>query len=181
MITENKVIALCGFMFSGKTKTAAIIAEKSGMAFYDADELIQKQTGLEIFDIFNRLGEESFRDLEHKILNALLPGLKNAVVALGGGAVTRAETLELLKKHVFLVYLKVGFDEIKSRIASAAEKEIKSRPLAAERNFEKLKKLYDSRLAFYETAHMSIACDGLTPEAASEKIIAALELKKIKN
>ena len=178
MFTGKKVIALCGFMFSGKTKIAEIIAEKSGMAFYDTDELIQKETGLKIFDIFNESGEEEFRELEHKTLTELLPALKHAVVALGGGAVTRKETLEFLKTSVFLVYLKVSFIEIMSRIAAAPETEIKSRPLAAERNFEKLKKIYDSRLAFYESAHLSITCDELTPEAAAAKIMAALDLKK---
>jgi len=177
--SEKKVIALCGFMFCGKTETARLISEMTGLAFCDTDDLIEAESGLRVFEIFEKHGEPGFRELESRALAGFLAKAENAVVSLGGGCAADLNNLGLLSRKTFLVYLRASFDEIKRRIGEAPETELKSRPLAASRDYAALKKLYDSRLAYYERAELIIDCDGLTPAETAEKTIAALKLKKI--
>jgi shikimate kinase len=172
------VIALCGFMFCGKTETAGLISAMTGLAFCDTDELIEAEAGLRVFEIFEKYGESGFRELESLTLARFLAKTENAVVSLGGGCAADLNNLELLSRKTFLVYLRASFDEIKRRIGDAPEKELNSRPLAASRDFAALKKLYDSRLEYYEKAELIVDCDGLTPAGTAEKIIEALKLDK---
>jgi len=177
--SEKKVIALCGFMFCGKTETAGLISAMTGLAFCDTDELIEAEAGLRVFEIFEKYGESGFRELESRTLADFLAKAENAVVSLGGGCAADLNNLGLLSRKTFLVYLRASFDEIKRRIGEAPETELKSRPLAASRDLTALKKLYDSRLEYYETAELIIDCDGLNPAETAEKTIEALKLKKV--
>jgi len=176
--SENKVIALCGFMFSGKTETARLVAEKTGRHFYDLDLIIESKTGIKIFDIFTQYGEARFRDLEYESLAEILRKAESshgkAIIALGGGALVRAECIELLSKSALLIYLKASFGEIVKRMRSAGGLEIKSRPLAYENDLKKLEKLYESRLNHYELSGLVINCDKLTLRETAAEIIEAI-------
>ena len=178
MRSENKVIALCGFMFSGKTRTARLVAEKTGRHFYDLDLIIESKTGIKIFDIFTQYGEVRFRDLEYESLAEILVKAENShgkvIIALGGGTVVRGECLELLSKSALLIYLKASFGEIVKRISAAGEREIKSRPLAYEKDLKKLEKLYESRINHYELSGLVINCDKLTLHETAAEIIKAV-------
>lgn len=78
-------IILIGFMGSGKTWLGKQLAESIGYAFFDLDELVEKEAALSVEEIFRRHGEEAFRQSER---NALLQVLQNErfVLAAGGGA-----------------------------------------------------------------------------------------------
>lgn len=179
MRSEKKVIALCGFMFCGKTETARLISGMTGLAFCDTDELIEAEAGLRVFEIFEKYGESCFRERESRALAGFLAKAENAVVSLGGGCAADLNNLGLLSGKTILVYLRASFDEIQRRIGAAPETEVESRPLAASRDIAALKKLYDSRLAYYERAELIIDCDGLTSAETAEKTIEALELEKV--
>ena len=56
------VIFLIGFMGSGKSTTGKQLAKRLGYAFVDTDRLIVEQLGMSVNEIFDRLGEEKFRD-----------------------------------------------------------------------------------------------------------------------
>lgn len=175
MRSDNKIIALCGFMFSGKTRTARLIAEKTGRHLYDLDLIIESKTGIKIFDIFTLYGESRFRDLEYESLAEILDKAETnhgkAIIALGGGTVSRAECRALLSKPALLIYLKAGFAEIVKRINAADEGEIKSRPLICPKDFMKLEKLYESRIDYYELAGLVVNCDNLTLTETAAEII----------
>ena len=178
MRSENKVIALCGFMFSGKTKTARLIAEKTGRHLYDLDSTIESKTGVKIFDIFKLYGEERFRKLECESLSEVIKNAvenpRGAVIALGGGTAANAKCRRQLLKTARLVYLKASFGEIIRRIGAADEVEIISRPLLYDKNFKRLEKLYKSRLEYYELCGIVIDCDGLSIDETASQIIKAV-------
>lgn len=165
-------------MFSGKTETGRLIAEASGMAFYDGDELIEAETGLKVFEIFDKFGEKGFREAEARVMAEFLGKAENAVLALGGGYAADLCNLGLLLRETRLVYLKASFGEIKKRIANASETALSSRPLAARKDLEAIKRLYDARLKYYERAGVTVECDGLTTAEAAEKVVEALGLRK---
>ena len=91
------------------------------------------------------------------------------MLALGGGAIERAETRELLltAPGTLLVHLEV---ELATTLARCSGTE-HTRPILADQ--ANLASRYQRRLPLYRTAHVSIAVDALTPEQVAEAIVRA--------
>ena len=53
-------IVLTGMPASGKTTIAGILAQKTGRTVYDTDEMVEKDQGMKISEIFEKYGEEYF-------------------------------------------------------------------------------------------------------------------------
>src|SRR5271169_5614586 len=66
------IIALTGFMGSGKTTTGRALAELLGWEFVDLDEVIEREAGVSIRELFRERGEEGFRTMEHLALRKML-------------------------------------------------------------------------------------------------------------
>ena len=75
-------IVLTGFMGTGKTTVGRILAERLGYGFVDTDELIESRFG-PIDEIFERDGEERFREMERSAASEL-SGHTGLVIATGG-------------------------------------------------------------------------------------------------
>ena len=90
-------IFLVGPMGAGKTTIGKLLAKHLGRNFIDCDWYIVDQTGADIPWIFEKEGEEGFRDRETRALQELT-ALPNIIMATGGGAVGRTKNRELLKK-----------------------------------------------------------------------------------
>ncbi len=93
---KRENIILTGFMGTGKTTVGRILAENLGFEFLDLDAYIEERAGMTIPEIFERYGESEFRRMETDAVKSL-SDTKNTVIATGGGVVTRAENLPLLK------------------------------------------------------------------------------------
>lgn len=101
---QMKNIVLVGMPSSGKSTLAAALGEQLGRPVYEADALIEQETGTDIPTIFAQHGEEYFRQLETQIL-AKLGKLSGAVISTGGGCVTREENYDLLHQNGFILWL----------------------------------------------------------------------------
>ncbi len=119
----KKLIALTGFMGSGKSRIGREISGRIGIPFYDLDEIIEREEKKRITEIFQAMGEPHFRMLEYKYLRDLI-GEKRGVIALGGGAIQKAEIRDLLERHAITVYLNVPMETLVQRL-----KKDKNRPL----------------------------------------------------
>src|SRR5215472_16313608 len=92
---RQKPIALAGFMGVGKSSVGRLVAAQLGRPFIDTDEVAQSITGRSILDCFQSGDEAVFREAEARaVRQAVASGA--AVIALGGGAVLRYDSLELL-------------------------------------------------------------------------------------
>jgi shikimate kinase/3-dehydroquinate synthase len=139
------IVALTGFMGSGKTTVGDRVAGLLGWRFLDLDDEIVRAEGMSIPEIFASKGEAAFRAQECEFLASLLdpdgtePGL---VLALGGGTLESHAAAELLRGRAKVVYLVVDSAE------AWARSERSGRPLARDRaQFEALQA---SRRATYE-------------------------------
>lgn len=165
-------IVLTGFMGSGKSTVGPLVAARLGWRFVDADDVIEKDAGATIAELFSRHGEVQFRELEQATI-ARLAGADALVLALGGGAVERAETRDLLltAPGTLLVHLEV---ELATTLARCAGTEHVRPVLADQAN---LASRYTRRLPLYRTAHISIPVDTLSPDQVVTAIMEAAGLQ----
>lgn len=91
-------IILIGMPGSGKSTVGAILAERTGKEFIDADAYLEQKTGRNIPEIFATEGEAGFRSLETEVLREL-GRLSGKIIATGGGCVTREENYPLLHQN----------------------------------------------------------------------------------
>ena len=133
---ETRNIALIGMPGCGKSTAAKILADKTGRPLIDIDALIEKASGKTIPAIFSEKGEEAFRRLETDILTEESKK-SGAVIAAGGGVVTRPENRDLLRQNSLVVYLARDLNEL----------DTVGRPLSLDSGIQKLAK---TRLHLYE-------------------------------
>lgn len=137
-------ILLIGMPSCGKTSMGKMLAEKLKRDFYDTDDLIVKEEGKTIPEIFEKKGESYFRDIESKILKDLSKR-NGIVIASGGGTPLREENRDYISQSSLVIYLNRDLENL----------ETSGRPLS--KNLENLKKLYEERKEIYEAlAHIKI-------------------------
>jgi shikimate kinase len=93
---STPLVVVVGPPAAGKTRVSKRLAKALGVGCVDTDALVVNQWG-PIPEIFAARGEPFFREKERlAVIEALGT---NGVVALGGGAVTNAQTREDLEDH----------------------------------------------------------------------------------
>lgn len=137
-------LAFTGFMASGKSTIAQLVASELGYKFIDTDQEIEKVCGCSIADIFSKAGEEKFRKIESSLIIKLLQNTERTVFSLGGGAVTNPKTARLLKESCQVIWIWVSPKQLLQRASSSL------RPLLSQ-NLEgnKLERLLSSRIPAY--------------------------------
>ncbi len=101
-------IYLVGFMGSGKTTVGKLLAERLGWTFADLDDDIEAEQNTSIAEIFEKQGEDRFREIETEAIRKRVRMVRSGrpmVLALGGGAFVRQENYELLTDHGVTVWL----------------------------------------------------------------------------
>ena len=167
-------IFLTGFMGVGKTRVGRILARELGRCFLDTDRMIEQRAGKTIAEIFADEGEAYFRQLERDcVLEACQR--PDAVVALGGGAVTRADNVEAVRRAGVLVCLKADVDTIFARVRHRT-----NRPLLAgldpQAQRAKIESLLRERAPYYDQAHIELyTSQAQTPEDTAGQLRDLLE------
>ena len=163
-----KRIVLMGFMGAGKTTIGRELARSLSCDFIDTDAQIEAEQGRKISDIFEKEGEQTFRDMETELLKHLLERTDCFVLSIGGGMPVREENRELLRKIGMVVYLKTSKEEIIRRVSGD-----KSRPLLQGGSLEeKVTALMAAREDIYkETAHKEVVTDQKRIDQIMKEII----------
>lgn len=153
---------------AGKTTVGELLAARLGAGFLDTDAQVAQVAGKSVADIFVEDGEAHFRRLEEQAV-ALALSTDNAVVAVGGGAVTSPAVRSALEAHT-VVFLDVGPDAAFRRIGLD-----RSRPLLAVNPRRALRELMAARRPLYEqVADLTVATEEQTPEQVVGQILAGL-------
>ena len=127
-------IALIGMPGVGKSSVANRINRTWDKEVIDIDRRIEEKAGMSIPEIFEKYGEEKFRDLETEVLKEVSKE-SGKVIATGGGIVTRECNYELLRQNSLIVYIHREIDELPtegrplSKINSLKELENVRKPL----------------------------------------------------
>lgn len=168
IIPASMSVILIGYRGSGKTTTGRKLADRLWLSFVDLDELIVKKAGKPIREIFADEGETHFREIESEALREALVK-PDHVIALGGGAILRAENREAIKASGRkVVYLRCDAQMLHQRIqsdAKTAETRPSLTPLAG--SIEEIRQLLSEREPLYQEV-MSAELDvtNLSPEEA---------------
>ena len=158
-------IILAGFMGTGKSSVAQVLAKKMGYLHVDTDALVEKKTGKSIEAIFAQEGEEVFRRLEAQAIQETLRG-PHEVISVGGGAVCFPENLKKLEKAGKIWLLQASVANIVKRVSAQA-----GRPLLQGRDLEeKIRHLLEQRATQYQKIKRKVCTDDKNPEEVAEEI-----------
>lgn len=169
----EKNIYLIGFMGAGKSTIGELLAKKLNRKFFDTDDLIIKELGISISQIFLERGELYFRDFESNMIKNVAKNIQ-AVIALGGGAILRQENWKVIKSSGVSIYLKWNIQTLLARILGDQERPLVKQKIGPSGKNE-IERLLVEREPFYERADIILDCDKMEPAQIVNKIISALQ------
>jgi len=171
--SEQRHVALVGFMGAGKSTVGKLLAERLNVAFVDLDELIAKNAGHTIVEIFREHGELGFRAHERAALRELLKNDKPLVIATGGGTFVDASMRTWLQRDARTVYLKASVETLWARLSQGTARG--SRPLLAGPDpLATMQRMLRDRTPAYEQAEVTIEVETSPSDMLIEQIARAL-------
>ncbi len=167
----NNNIILIGMPGVGKSTLGVVLAKELGFEFVDADLLIQKREKRLLKEIIAQDGVDGFLAIENHV-NASIEA-DNTVIATGGSVIYGPEAMEHLKAIGTVVYLKLDYNTLDSRLGS-----LKGRGVVL-KDGQNLLSLYNERVPLYEKyADVTVDEAGLDLEATLTAVLAGLYLNE---
>lgn len=167
----TKHIFLIGPMGVGKTTIGKRLASLMERSFVDIDKEIENRTGADIQWIFDKEGEQGFRNRECNVLEEIVDTLDNKVIATGGGIVLRSSNRDILRKKGISIYLCASLDQLYQRTLRD-----KSRPLLqVENRRQVISELLEKRDPLYrEVADLVFPAEGGQVSRVAQRLLDAL-------
>jgi len=170
MININ--IYLIGMMGSGKSTIGRILADRLNMSWVDMDDAIEAK-GMKIPEIFEKHGENKFRDIESQV-TAELANSKSLVVSTGGGVILRSENVGLMRTSGKTVYLQADKSTLIRNLTNGRD----HRPLLKDGSLEK--KIDDLMVVrankYISSADLVIETKSFSPHELCDQIVKLLKL-----
>lgn len=165
-------ITLIGYRGCGKSTVAAILAERLGCGWQDADAVLEAAVGCSIAEMIAAQGEAAFRDAEATILASTLASAAG-VVATGGGVVLRAENRRLLREAFRpVVWLSAPADVVRCRLAADPTTASRRPALAGGDLLDEVATTIADREPLYrECADSIVDTSSASPVAVAESIV----------
>lgn len=166
----DRPVVLVGLMGVGKSTVGRRLARRLGLPFVDSDSAIEDAAGYPAAEIFERFGEQDFRDGERRLVARLVEG-EVRVIATGGGAYVDPRTRELLNERAITVWLDASIDVL-------AERTSRRDTRAQLRNGDPkqtLERLSEERRPSYEEAHIHVRSGDGAHREVVDAIVDALE------
>lgn len=167
--TEN--VVLIGMPGAGKSTLGVVLAKILGYEFIDADLLIQGKLDKTLQKIIDACGPDGFIEVENEVLCTL--SATHAVIATGGSAVYSDEAMRHLSSIGTVVYLKVSYEELESRLGGLHERGVVMKNGMG----MSLADLHEERSPLYDKyADLTIDIDGLSVRDAARRLVDQLSL-----
>lgn len=160
---EKRNVVLIGMPGAGKSTVGVVLAKRLGYRFLDSDLLIQEREGRLLCEIIEEEGLDGFLRIEEEV-NASVQA-ERTVIATGGSAVYGPRAMEHLKEIGTVIYLRLPFAEIASRVGDTRQRGI------AMREGQDLKGLYGERCPLYERyADIIVDTEGISIEKLAKML-----------
>ena len=168
-MNSKENLVFLGMMGSGKSSIGSLVSKNLNINFIDVDYEIEKKTGLEVSQIFEKKGEKFFREIEEIETLKILKNT-NTVISLGGGAFLNNKIKkEVLNNHISF-WLNWNVKTLVDRI-----KDSKKRPIAHKSSINQIEELIKKRSIIYSKAMYKIDCENLTKSEIVKNIIKIYE------
>ena len=161
LAAQKDNIVLIGMPSCGKTTIGRLVAEKTGKAFVDLDEEIEKREGRTVPEIFEQSGEAYFREVESAVAREVL-SRGGQVVATGGGTPIAEKNRYEIRKNGFVVYLTRPLDRL----------ETDGRPVSESEGVERI---FSERDGIYKSVADAVVKNETSAEKAAEEIVKSYE------
>jgi shikimate kinase len=169
MYQLKRTVALIGMMGAGKSSVGRRLAARLGVPFRDADTEIEAAAGCTVSEIFERFGEQDFRDGERRVIARLL-GQPPHVLATGGGAFIDPRTRADIKAQAVSIWLRAPVALLANRVQRR-----ETRPLLKQGDpKEILARLLTEREPIYAEAEIQLDSEEGPHSVVVERIIAVL-------
>ncbi len=159
-------VVLVGFMGTGKTSVGLELADMLDMNFIDTDDIIEQDSSMIISDIFTKMGEGHFRNLESKAIEKVCK-LSQHIISTGGGAVIRDQNIQNLKKTGMLFHLDATPEVIFNRTSRETQRPL----LKVDDPMGKIREMLKNRAPFYAKADHRIDTSQLSVKEVAERIV----------
>jgi len=161
---RRKIVYMIGFMGSGKTTAGKKLASSLGWSFIDLDRIIEESLEMSIPEIFEKLGEEHFRETEAELLR-FYSKKENTVLSTGGGVPCFGDNMQFMLDTGLTIYLKLTPDQLVSRLAGSSDARPLLKGLKGEGLLAYVQDKLREREAFYEKSE--IKADGFSADIPS--------------
>lgn len=147
----DRPVVLVGLMGAGKSTVGRKLAALLGKSFVDADEAIEDAAQMRIAEIFDRFGEDYFRDGERRVIARLIEE-GHGVIATGGGAFVNDTTRKMILEEAIAVWIDC---DVETLVERTARRDV--RPLLRNGDpHEILTRLLQERKPFYAQAPIRV-------------------------
>ncbi len=157
-------IFLIGFMGSGKTYWAGQWANETTLAFFDLDKAIEEAEQKTVAEIFEKKGEDYFRQKETEVLQSFAQH-NNCIIACGGGTPCFNNNMQWMNENGTTIYLEATANNILQRVLDEQDK----RPLIKNLNQAELLFFIQQKLkereSFYTQAKIILQTNTLTKDS----------------
>jgi shikimate kinase len=151
-------IFLVGMPASGKSTLGKKIAKALNLSFVDLDKHIEQSEKMSISSLFNKKGENHFREMERYYLRSVIQKEKGLIMSTGGGTACFFDNMEYMNMQGITLYLKAEL----SILIERNTKNKRFRPLFNNSNNEdiarKISQMLHERGPYYEKSKIWL-CD----------------------
>jgi len=162
----SELLFIYGPPGSGKSSLGRLLAQSLGLSFYDLDGEIESQSGRSIARIFSEEGESGFRQRERAELDRLITAGENSIIALGGGALTDASTLQRVENCGPVLLLTASPEILHHHLQIGPAQ---PRPLLVGDTARQLESLLARRAGHYASFSLQLDTSALSLEQAAWK------------
>ena len=114
-------VFLIGYMGCGKTTLGEALARCMKLRYVDLDEYIESQQGMTVVEIFDKMGENRFRELEVEALGEVA-AMTDIIVGCGGGTPCHGDNMALMNGAGTTVWLTTNPERITARLLLPGQK-----------------------------------------------------------
>ena len=143
------IIFLVGFMGSGKSTVGRQLSGRLGYSFIDMDQRLEAEHGMTINEIFEKLGEKAFREMENHLLEEMF-SLQDTVISTGGGLPCTGNNMDLINEKGVSIYLRMEPEALLHRLSRGKRR----RPLIRDLSREELETFIREKLREREPVYL---------------------------
>lgn len=138
-------IFIIGMPGSGKSSLGRRVANVLRLPYVDCDQRIASAVGCTIPEMFERYGEQAFRNAETNLLIQLTRE-QPSLVSTGGGMVMQETNRRIMRNHGVILLVDRPLEEILSDI------KLDRRPMLAQKGLGEVERLYHERIETYRAS-----------------------------